>query len=816
MPPMQPEQQPKRRRRRRRPGEEEEPVLRTTCDACTSAKVKCNGEKPCVRCSNKNIQCEYTFKKRCGPKRRKGVSGDKNGGLLAPYPDGVNGSKVAGLNEHLRGEPTTLDKDEVECVDVFMQNINSFLPLTTMDTVKRAAKATAPAAGGGECSEEEEDQRNTETEERSQFHHAGKAMLYGAIALGAEFLEKEEVSVTRAVAAREEIKECFDAAAPELVAAHLILALYWTHQMDSSKINRYIGLAHQSNDIISDSPGALVASLTFVSVILYDAKVVSSIGCLVKPPGSSNRAGIPSSSNPAACQERVLNILSYVLLAIHNRSSRSNLAGNPAMSTGDWDPKAMTEHIYEAKALLDKGSAGGGPNDISRCIVVVLQAYFLLLTNNRRQAIVITEPLADLVADNPLVLHLPIVWSLVGCVRVLLDGADRTIAVERLQSAMAPLANHLGFSTDESLVEQELMSVFNGKQGLTKRKGATTAPSAAAAAAAASAAASQDLAATTGDILVRSSRAQTSSLNVTAQDYSHRGRSAINMLALEPSPAPRRRGLPTSATRQGVSAAAGGGGGVATSLLSAAMVSSGEPPVEASSPPPSRAGALTRLPAARGGPLSIPAPFVPKQSMLQLDMPFMGSSFLNNNPSAAVQPGTDGVSVMIKRDLGLPQQGGHAAAAAGGGEPRESDEALLDKLDASRAHMMREQREQQQSFSADAPVPSLDEAAGEGDGAVAGLEDEDGRQQSFKADAPVNLDDGVKLGEDRRELMAKQQVQQSFVADAPVSLEQVESNMARLGVSHPDDEDQSSRIVTSMDLEVAAELLATKTTSFIS
>lgn len=45
---------------------------------------------------------------------------------------------------------------------------------------------------------------------------------------------------------------------------------------------------------------------------------------------------------------------------------------------------------------------------------------------------------------------------------------------------------------------------------------------------------------------------------------------------------------------------------------------------------------------------------------------------------------------------------------------------------------------------------------------------------------------------------------------------QVESNMARLGVSHPDDEDQSSRIVTSMDLEVAAELLATKTTSFIS
>ena len=65
----------------------------------------------------------------------------------------------------------------------------------------------------------------------------------------------------------------FDAAVPELVAAHVILALYWTHQMDSSKINRCIGLAHQSNGIICDPPPALAASLTFVSVVLFDAKV---------------------------------------------------------------------------------------------------------------------------------------------------------------------------------------------------------------------------------------------------------------------------------------------------------------------------------------------------------------------------------------------------------------------------------------------------------------------------------------------------------------------------------------------------------------
>lgn len=43
--------------------------------------------------------------------------------------------------------------------------------------------------------------------------------------------------------------------------------------MDSVKISRYIGLAHQSNGIITKPPPELVASLTFISVVLFDAKV---------------------------------------------------------------------------------------------------------------------------------------------------------------------------------------------------------------------------------------------------------------------------------------------------------------------------------------------------------------------------------------------------------------------------------------------------------------------------------------------------------------------------------------------------------------
>lgn len=182
---------------------------------------RCNGEKPCTRCGNKNIQCEYTFKKRCGPKRRKGVSGDSGGGgLLAPYPGanggicGGGGGRLLGFDDHLRGESTSLNKDEVECVDVFMQNINAFLPLTTFDAVAQAATALAPAGrdmndedgsdGGGSGSGGGGD---AQYEELTQVHHAKKAMLHGAIALGAEFLEKEDPSVTHAGIARQEIKE---------------------------------------------------------------------------------------------------------------------------------------------------------------------------------------------------------------------------------------------------------------------------------------------------------------------------------------------------------------------------------------------------------------------------------------------------------------------------------------------------------------------------------------------------------------------------------------------------------------------------------
>lgn len=190
-------------------------------------------------------------------------------------------------------------------------------------------------------------------------------------------------------------------------------------------------------------------------------QVIPTIGCRVtkpEPAGKPNGASLKTTS--VARQERVLRILSFVLLSIHNRSLPR---ADPMLSTGPWEPNALSKDVDEAKDLLDKFSTTG-MNDMSKCIVIVLQAYFLLLLkSDRTRAVMITEPLADLVADNPTILHLPILWSMLGCVRVLLLSADRMIAIERLQSAMDPLATRLGFATDESLIEQELMRVFQQK-----------------------------------------------------------------------------------------------------------------------------------------------------------------------------------------------------------------------------------------------------------------------------------------------------------------------------------------------------------------
>ncbi|KAH8756022.1 hypothetical protein F5883DRAFT_430162, partial [Diaporthe sp. PMI_573] len=41
------------------------PMLRSACDACGSAKVRCDKSKPeCVRCTNRGLPCNYSVSRR--------------------------------------------------------------------------------------------------------------------------------------------------------------------------------------------------------------------------------------------------------------------------------------------------------------------------------------------------------------------------------------------------------------------------------------------------------------------------------------------------------------------------------------------------------------------------------------------------------------------------------------------------------------------------------------------------------------------------------------------------------------------------------
>lgn len=159
--------------------------------------LRCNGERPCLRCKTKSIHCEYTYKKRCGPKRRKGLDVNRGDGegLLASCK-----LPAERLDDHLRGMAVMFNNEEVECVRVFLQNLNTFLPMTTLETMELAATPTVNTTEGSSVTD-------SQNEEANQLHHARRALLHGAIAVGAEILEKGEASITHAGIARQEIKE---------------------------------------------------------------------------------------------------------------------------------------------------------------------------------------------------------------------------------------------------------------------------------------------------------------------------------------------------------------------------------------------------------------------------------------------------------------------------------------------------------------------------------------------------------------------------------------------------------------------------------
>lgn len=67
--------------------------LRSACDACHEAKVRCTGGRPCVHCKNHQQNCHYSFAARIGKPK-----GSRNRKTLARLKEAAldGGSSISG------------------------------------------------------------------------------------------------------------------------------------------------------------------------------------------------------------------------------------------------------------------------------------------------------------------------------------------------------------------------------------------------------------------------------------------------------------------------------------------------------------------------------------------------------------------------------------------------------------------------------------------------------------------------------------------------------------------------------------------------
>lgn len=93
------------------------PLIRrpmTACEACRSAKVKCNGQRTCERCRNRGLHCSYVppsnpqNEKGDGARNRNGSTGYQS--TLAKSPSSIQAMPTTSLSTNqTRSDPMSVD-----------------------------------------------------------------------------------------------------------------------------------------------------------------------------------------------------------------------------------------------------------------------------------------------------------------------------------------------------------------------------------------------------------------------------------------------------------------------------------------------------------------------------------------------------------------------------------------------------------------------------------------------------------------------------------------------------------------------------------
>eukprot|EP00903_Cladosiphon_okamuranus_P010916 g10311.t1 len=372
---------------------------------------------------------------------------------------GASGGVGGGRGRHqqhaalgVRGPlPMTLDERSKALLRTFMRSVGSLVVLPGNDAIRGAVfgdvgdseemadVATAGPGGaendgkaggtkGGQGTAEDRD--GTDGGVVDTFAEACRAEAWAAAAVGAQFSGAPEQEgkdyVSRALRS---MSRCLDAPLPEVAAVMILLALFWTHSMDTRKVARYFGFAQQVGLELGDGmPEGLRHTMAFLSSLVTMTLHLdqgASFAVNVKPheawgvflPNSSKSDFDPFilalTAATVACNEM-----------LHDGAGR----GRIGVSANGLPPRVppsqiLTNLLATAAKALAKDEVQDGIQNPEHMLAILygLKGYTHAARGELEEAEAAARLLLQIIDQHAAVLHLPLTYTLAEASRSLIE-----------------------------------------------------------------------------------------------------------------------------------------------------------------------------------------------------------------------------------------------------------------------------------------------------------------------------------------------------------------------------------------------------------
>eukprot|EP00752_Nemacystus_decipiens_P007849 g7012.t1 len=373
---------------------------------------------------------------------------------------GVGGGGGGGRRQHaplaVRGAlPMTLDARSKAHLTTFMRTVGSLVLLPGNDAIRDAisgdvrdsempdAESAGSAAGvendgkaggvpGGHQPAAGDGDGGDDGGVVDTFVEACRAEAWAAAAVGAQFSGAREQEGKEYVSrALRSMSRCLDAPLPEVAAVMILLALFWTHSMDTRKVARYFGFAQQVGLELGDHmPEGLRYTMAFVSSLVtmtLNLDQGASFALEVKPHAvwgvslrNSSRPGVDPFVRALAAATVACNEM------LHDGAGRASQMGR--MGVGDLPPppvppsQVLTDLLTAAAKAMGKAEVQNGEQDPEHMVAILhgLKGYTCAARGELEEAEDAARLMLNVVDTHPAMLHLPLTYTLAEASRRLL------------------------------------------------------------------------------------------------------------------------------------------------------------------------------------------------------------------------------------------------------------------------------------------------------------------------------------------------------------------------------------------------------------